>query len=372
MTTSSWPPAPPAGSLWRRLVDEAVSPAVFDFWVGQLNPAWSWQRPLARVTARRVEALGAVTLVLRPNRHWRETGGFQPGQHVNLTAEVHGRRVTRSYSLSDASRRDGQLAITVKQIEAGRLSEHLCRSTRVGDVLELSPAFGSMTWPAHATGRWAFLAAGSGITPLMSLVRAFPAGVESVTLVYWARTRAELCFAQELEQLAAREPRFTLHLMLTREPGDAAAGVPSGRRLDAAMLRDLGLLDDVGLLALACGPGDFVQTARALLEGRVQSFQAEAFTPHATPPVLSGTVPVRLAASGRTLDVPVGMPLLTALEAQGVHPPSGCRMGICHTCVCPKLSGSTQDLCTGASSDQPDSALRLCVSTARSPLTLDL
>jgi len=362
---------------------DLVSPAVFDFWIQKLDPSWSWQRPLARVTARRVESLDTVTLVLRPNRHWRALGGFQPGQHVNVTAEVDGVRVTRSYSLSDAPRRDGQLAITVRQVEAGRLSGHLCRTVRVGDVLGLGPAFGAMTWPDQARGRWAFLAAGSGITPVMSLLRAFAAGrdsrrspsfdgVDSVTLVYWARHRAELCFVPELEQLALRDPRLKLHVVLTREAGEATGSIQPGRRLDAALLRDLGLPGDVPCQVFACGPAGFVETARQLLAGQVPSFHAEAFTPAAAAPVSSGTVPVHLATSGRTLELPVGMPLLAALEAQGLHPPSGCRMGICHTCVCPKLAGTTQDLGTGTSSDEPDPALRLCVSTARSPLTLDL
>src|SRR5688572_30296609 len=87
----------------RRLVQTLVAPPVFDFWAARLHPTWSWARPLARVVERRQESRDAVTLVLKPNRHWR---GFQPGQHVNLTVEIDGSRLTRSYSLSDAPRAD--------------------------------------------------------------------------------------------------------------------------------------------------------------------------------------------------------------------------------------------------------------------------
>ena len=81
---------------------------------------------------------------------------------------------------------------------------------------------------------------------------------------------------------------------------------------------------------------------------------------------------VTLAASGRTLTVPRGQSLLTALEAQGIKPASGCRMGICNTCACGKVSGATRHLHTGESASEPVSALRLCVNAATSDLVLDL
>ncbi|MDP9140191.1 MAG: FAD-binding oxidoreductase, partial [Pseudomonadota bacterium] len=109
-----------------RLIAPFIAPDVFDFWAAKLNPAWSWQRSLARVVERRVEARDAVTLILRTNRHFR---GFLPGQHVNVSAEVDGARITRSYSLTDIPRKGRRIALTVKRIEGGRFSNHL--STRI-------------------------------------------------------------------------------------------------------------------------------------------------------------------------------------------------------------------------------------------------
>lgn len=157
-----------APSALRRVVAPFVNPGIFDFWVSKLNPAWSWDRPLARVVERKVEALDTVTLVLKPNVH---CGKFVPGQHINVTAEVNGRRTTRSYSLTGMPRRDGHLSLTIKRVDKGVLSTHLCQHTQVGDVLELGAAFGAMTLPAKPEGEWLFLAAGSGITPLMSGLR---------------------------------------------------------------------------------------------------------------------------------------------------------------------------------------------------------
>src|SRR3989344_3931930 len=215
----------------------AVDPEVFDFWVQHLNRAWSWSRPLATIVERRVEARDTVTLVLKPNRH---VGGFLPGQHVNVSAEVNGRRVTRSYSLTNVPKpgRSGsrRMSITVKRVEGGALSSHLVQHARVGDVLGVGPAFGEMTLPAQPQGRWLILAAGSGITPLMGLTRA----------------------------LAAQFPQFRLQVVVTHEaptvPGEAQ-GLISAQQL--AQLAP-GLSEQQ---VFACGPGGFIEAARELCAG---------------------------------------------------------------------------------------------------------
>lgn len=366
-----------APGLLRRLLTPVIDPGVFDFWAGLLNPAWSWSRSLARIVARRVEAADTVTLVLKPNAH---VGGFLPGQHINVSAEVNGRKVTRSYSLTGLpTARGRRLSITVKRVDGGTLSSHLVQHAQVGDVLEIGPAFGDMVLPAQPQGRWLFLAAGSGITPLMGLTRALAAqGMPvALTLVYWAKTRAELCFINELRALAAREPRFQLQVVLTHEtellPGEHS-GLISLNQLQA-LVPDLQAHE-----VSACGPGGFVEAARQITQGQVRRFQAEGFTP-ATPPATADTddahapaqtVQVELARTGRTVQVSTGMSLLEALEAQGLNPRSGCRMGVCHTCVCARHSGSTLDTQTGETQSEPEMAVRLCVTRARSDLRLDL
>jgi ferredoxin-NADP reductase len=365
-----------------RLVAPLIDPGTFDFWVSHLNPAWSWARPLARVVERRIEATDAVTLVLKPNRHCfparHGVHTFKPGQHVNISAEVDGRRTTRSYSFTGIPRSDGLISITVKRVEGGHLSTHLCRDVREGDVLELGQPFGDMALPPEPQGSWLFLAAGSGITPLMSMVRSLAARQMPVdlTLIYWARTRSELCFAQELRDTAARLPRLRVQVVLTREHHLLAGelqGRLSGELIDQLLGHDKLPLQQI----MACGPGGFVDTARALLSPVARSFQAEAFSPAArTPDAGTGAaatqVRVQLLRSGRSLELSSGTHLLQALEAAGLNPASGCRMGICNTCVCTKQSGTTQDVNTGELGTEPDTQVRLCVNRACTDLTLDL
>ncbi|MDT8989357.1 ferredoxin reductase [Curvibacter sp. APW13] len=352
-----------------RVLAPLVDPATFDFWVQKINPLWSWDRVLARVVELRREAEDAVSLVLQPNRHFR---GFQPGQHLNVSAELQGRRTTRSYSFTRPPAADGQLHITVKHLECGKLSSHLCTQARVGDVLELSQAFGSMTLPNPAANDLCFLAAGSGITPLMALTRAWAqAGASSaLSLLYWARTRAQMCFAEELQKLAQQWPQLQLQLFTTHE----REGIPCEEHgLLSSELLQQHVPDLHQRRVLACGPGGFVQTARALCD-KARSFMGEGFTAPALAPDTAGpaTVEVTLTQSQRTVTVPTGMSLLEALESAGLNPAHGCRMGVCHTCTCTRTEGITQSLQTGALETETGMDVRLCVSRARTPLTLDL
>ena len=370
MTTALAPSAAPASPL-RKLLTPFVEPETFDFWARKVHPTWSWSRALAQVVERREEARDTVTLLLAPNAH---VGEVRPGQHINVSAEVAGRRVTRSYSITNVPGEDRRLAITVKRVEGGKLSDHLVRHAKVGDVMELGPAFGDMTWPLqplNVAPQWLFLAAGSGITPLMSLTRAWAARRMAfpVTLVYWARTRADAAFANELNELARQRPQFQFHLILTHEAG---ADQPAQGEISAQRLAELAPDLDRSQV-FACGPGGFVAAARQLCEGRSHGFLAEGFTaaPLADDTPIT-TVKVELRRTGKTLEVSTGTSLLEALEAQGVNPRSGCRMGICHTCSCTRLSGTTTNMQTGDTEDEPASALRICVNRARTDLSLDL
>lgn len=353
--------------LARSLVEVMAPPQARAYWSRRLLPGAAPDR--ARVQERRQESANAVTLVLQPGRRW---GGVQPGQHLSIGAEINGRRVQRSYSPT-AIRADGSIEITVKRVVGGKLSGYLCDDVPVGAWLDISPAFGEMTLPAQPDAPLLFLAAGSGITPLMAMIRALAVGgmPQPLTLLYWARRRDELCFVDELRAFARDLPGFEVKFLLT---GEAATAQDEGEgRIDATQL-----VSDVPDLArrrvLACGSNDFVEAARTLAQPQALAFDSEAFT---RPRIIDdsdadGSVQVTLAASQRVLTVPRSSSLLEAMEAAGLIPAHGCRMGICNTCACGKRSGSTRHLHTGALEQEPVTALRLCVNRAASDLVLDL
>ncbi len=338
-----------------------LSEGFFDFWSTRVNRLWTLRRPLARIAARHAASADAVTLELQPNRHF---AGLRPGQHINVGVEVDGRRVTRSYSPTLLA--NGHLAITVKAIPGGKASSWLSREARPGDVVALGQAFGEMTVPAAPGQPLLLLAAGSGITPMRAVLRELDAQGMPVTvdLLYWARRREELCFVEELQALASRHPGLRVQFLLTRDPAAPSA------RVDA---HDFMAVDGLARArALACGPGGFVEAARQRLQGQVAHFESEAFSQPLLPDVEEGTVQVELLRSGRTLTVPRGQALLAALEAEGLQPASGCRMGICNTCVCGKVSGITRHTLTGEYADEPSTPLKLCVSSASTDLALEL
>ena len=179
-----------ASQTLKRLVRPLIDPAVYDFWAQKLHPTLSWDRCLARVVERHVEARDTVSLTLKPNRLF---SGFQPGQHLNVTVEVNGVRLTRSYSPSDAVSSDGRIRLTIRAIPQGKVSEHLVHHCRIGDVVELGSAYGDMTLPAESHA-WLFVAAGSGITPIMSLLKTLTQQPleQPVSLIYWA-AHMDLC-----------------------------------------------------------------------------------------------------------------------------------------------------------------------------------
>lgn len=348
--------------LWpTRLARRVVSPALFDFWATRLNPLWTLEQPLAKLVSRSQASRDAVTLVLRPNRHWQ---GIQPGQHVNVGVEIDGRRLVRSYSPTVLE--DGNLAITVKAIVGGLVSSHLARDARIGDVVALDTAFGDMVLPGKSADLL-LLAAGSGITPMRALLRSLAArGMPvKVDLMYWARSHDELCFVDELDAMAVAHPRLHVRYLLTRD------GAEPDPHVDTAPLDAIAALADRRVLA--CGPGGFVQAARSRLDGQVAQFDAEAFSlPTAAATGDEGEVQVHLARSGRTVQLSRGQSLLEGLEAQGIRPRHGCRMGICNTCACGRQSGTTRQLLTGDLSSEPSSQVRLCISAPSTDLILDL
>ncbi len=359
----------------KRLLQNVISPDQYDFWARELGSVSAWERCFARVISRKEEAQDTVSLTLKPNGNFP---GYDAGQHMNLSATIGGRRITRSYSFTSSPDQSGLVSVTVRRDPQGLMSNWLCREARPGSVLEINGVFGDMTLAQlqpEPEDRMVLLAAGSGITPFISLIRARLAQgpAAKVTLLYWERSPEHFCFDAELDALTQQHPNFTLHRLTTQSPMD---GKSVSGRVDAEQLNDL-LGDEVvdkraQPLTFICGGAGFVQSARALMADRARQIFTEAFSPLKAAPTVekSETHSVTLLQSQRVLQVSNQETLLDALERQGVAVESGCRMGICNTCSCATASGRTRDITTGQF--HSGQATRLCVSQAVSNLQLDL
>ncbi len=350
----------------RRLLDAAAvltTPLLPDDYLTAVNPLWAFSELRGRVEQVIPRTADAATIVIRPSRRWPR---HRAGQHVALGVDVNGVRHWRSYSLtSDPARPDGCLSVTVKLVDGGAVSTQLVRRAKPGDLVRLGPPAGDFGLPAEVTRAPLLLVtAGSGITPVMAMLRALErqGAIRDVVHIHSERSADGVIFGEALRGLAARNPGVTLH---ERHTGSAPRFEPSELDVLCPDWRDREIY--------ACGPSGLLDALEEHIEGEglLHRLHVERFQ---TAPVLAapgdgGTV--RASVAGTTFDAPAGTTLLVAAEQAGLPVKSGCRMGICHTCVCELRSGQVRDLRTGELTDQPGH-IQLCVTAAAGDVDLAL
>lgn len=349
-----------------RLTAPLTSPSTPDDYLGLLDPLLSARHPAGRVTAVRAEGPAAATLEIRPGRGW---AGHRAGQYLPVGVEIDGVRHWRTYSItSPPDTPNTPITITVKADPRGRVSPHLVHRTAPGTVLRLGPAQGEFTLPDPPPARMLFVTAGSGITPVMGILRTLarhtpPAS--DVVLLHSAPDPHQCLFRAELTDLAARSPWLRLRLTYTHTAGrltpDRIAGLcPDWQRRDTWVCGPAGMLDAVEGYWTAAGVRQRLRTERFRL----------------TPVLPAGDGDnggrVRFARSGAETDAPASATLLTTGETAGVVMPYGCRMGLCYGCLVPLLDGRVRDLRTGEVHGEPGELIQTCVNGATGPLVLDL
>lgn len=347
-------------SDWLRPLNDRT--AINDL-LGQMHPLWSLDQVRARVEAVVTETPDTKTFLLRANRHWK---GFQAGQHVVVELEINGVRHHRTYSLSSAPGTGRMMAITVKRQSDGKVSEWMHRSLRRGDVLGLSPAMGDFTLPKTPPQNVLLLSAGSGVTPVMSLLRELQARrhTGSIVFVQACRSRADRIFGQELERLSRNWPALTV---LWHESAS------QGRMDVTELLR--AVPDHLSRETWLCGPTGFAEQfiAHWREQGQSNRLRCEFFgAPVRALPDDNSAATVRCSKSDRQFSARAGAPLLSEAELAGLQPKHGCRIGICQACKCVKRSGTVRNLTTGKLSSEANELIQLCVSSAASDLDLEI
>ncbi|HWC33962.1 MAG TPA: ferredoxin reductase [Mycobacteriales bacterium] len=353
-------PARTASRLARMLATPLVPSAYLDLF----SPLASGATLRARVIEVRPETRDAVTLVLKPGRGWQ---GHIAGQYVRLGVDVDGVRHWRAYSLTAPPRPDGLITTTVKAIADGVVSNYLVRRATPGLVVQLDQATGDFVLPQPRPARALFLTAGSGITPVMGMLRdaldSLDDPLDDAVLLHCAPTRDDVIFGTELRRLAA-----TSELTLIERHDD----VHGMLRLE--QLSDL-VPDFAERETWVCGPTGLLDAAEAhwAAHGISDRLHTERFRPTVVVAGEGGTV--RFENSDITVDADGATPLLTAGEAAGVLMPSGCRMGICFGCVVPLREGAVRDLRTGdltTAAPGDGVAIQTCISAAAGDCRIDL
>jgi stearoyl-CoA 9-desaturase NADPH oxidoreductase len=360
--------APPVSQSRRRilgLVRAFTSPLLPDDYLELVNPLWSTREMRGRVERVERETPEAATVLIKPGWEWQ---GHRPGQYVRLGIEVDGVHHWRAYSLtSDPSRPDGCISITPKLVEGGKVSPFLFSRVRPGAIVRLGGVEGTFVLPDSPPKRLLFISAGSGITPIVSMLRSVAGHgrIEDVVHVHCARTAATAIFARELHELQRSHPGYRLHLRVTGEQGRL---IPD--QLD-------GLCPDWTLReAFLCGPAGLLEAMsdRWRQDGDPARLHIERFQPSAQvgdgERGSGGTI--RFCKSQVEACSDGGQPILQAGERAGATLPYGCRMGICHTCVGRLRAGQVRDLRTGRVHGQAGEMLRTCINAPEGTVEIDL
>ena len=221
-----------------RAVRSLFSPLLPDDYLELINPLWSTQELRGRIERIVPETPDAVSVLIRPGYEWP---GHRPGQYLRIGVVVDGVHHWRAYSLTtDPGRPDGMIGITPKLVDSGIVSPYLVRGARPGDIVRLGGVEGTFVLPDPPPPRPLFVSAGSGITPIMAMLRALDRddALADVVHIHSARTAEGVIFGERLADLAARHPGYRLVLRLTGEEGrvappDLDALCPDWRERDA-------------------------------------------------------------------------------------------------------------------------------------------
>lgn len=367
MTTTA-PRPTVVGALRERVIkfaERVTTPLVPADYLDVIDPLRSSADLRGRIVAINPETRDAVSVVIKPGRGWK---GHTPGQYVRIGIDVDGVRQWRAYSLtSETSRRDGCIAITVKAIPDGKVSNHLVRRATVGTIIQLDQAAGEFTLGHRPPPKVLFLTAGSGVTPVMGMLRNMAAtgsNAPDVIVVHSAPTADDVIFGGELRQLA----RFG-RIRLVEKHTDID-GMLDVADLDA-------LVDDLAeRQTWACGPAGMLDAieSRWTADGIADRLHTERFRSTIIT-TGDGGGEVTFSKSGTVVAAAGAETLLDAGEAAGVLMPSGCRMGICFGCVVPLREGAVRDLRTGdVTSAAPGDNVQIqtCVSAAAGSCDIDL
>jgi len=361
----------PGLNALRSLAGRITTPLLPDDYLKLANPLWSARELRGRVLEVRRETVDSATLVIKPG--WGFSFDYQPGQYVGIGLLVDGRWRWRSYSLTSSpvraggarsatSRTSRTITITVKAMPEGFLSTHLVGGVAPGTIVRLAAPQGNFVMPDPAPESVLFLTGGSGITPVLSMLRTLSRRDQITDIVHLhsAPTGSDLMFAEELAELQRSHPGYRLHTRLTREQG----------RLDLSRLDDE-VADWRDRHTWACGPEGMLTAAERTWSeaGLGERLHQERFAASRVAVHGQGGE-VEFARSGKTVTVDAATPLMEAGENAGIQMPFGCRMGICQPCVVGLIDGHVRDLRTGVE-HEPGSRVQTCISAASGDCVLD-
>lgn len=354
--------------------------------IQMLVPQWTTDAYRAQIVEVRDEMSDMYTLVLKPqtgliDRQWPS---FVAGQFIELMVEKDGARTSRCFSISSSPayyHQTGLIELSIRIQQKGRITPWIRERLALGGLVNISAAQGDFVLPeAIASGAKAekllFIAGGSGITPFRSMLQqqvlqqkktlAEQSVKLDIHLLYYSRNAQQVVFQQEFERMQTEYPNLKVTFVDSEKEGfisiehlKAFCGDFSQRS------------------SFICGPSPMIQQARKVLNDAGIAKENIHFEFFGSAPIEMGNSEqgvVSFYASEKTVisDKDKPLTLLEQAEEQGITPVSGCRIGVCHQCICKKKSGVVFNTRTQEYSDTGSEEIQLCISVAQGDVVLDL
>lgn len=340
-----------------------TNPLLPDDYFALFRSTWSTRELTGTVVEIRDEPGDAATIVIKPDFAWP---AHRPGQYLRIGMEINGIRHWRAYSItSDPHHPQGYVSITVKRTAGGTMSPALHRAG-TGQRVYLGEVEGEFTLPSPLPAKMLFVSAGSGITPVLSMLRELDrrSALDDVVHLHSCRTPDDMTFGDMLRELSDRQPGYDLREIHTGTqdrfgPSQLDTTVPDWRER----------------VAFVSGPRELID---ALAEHYEQADLSESLNVERFQPVIGngggdgsgGTV--RFRVSNAEAECEPGESILVGGENAGTRLTFGCRMGICHTCVGRLQDGAVRDLRTGAVETANGQMVRICVNAPEGHIEIDL
>jgi ferredoxin-NADP reductase len=347
----------------RKIGSRLTTPLHPDDYLSLINPLWTARELRGRIEKVIPETEDAATIVIRPGWGWHYD--HKPGQYVGIGIQVEGKFHWRSYSVSSPPKKSGRtLAITVRAMPEGFLSSHLVSGLEPGTIIRLAAPNGDFVLPEPPPEKMLFLVAGSGITPVMAMLRTLDrrGTMPDVVVAYSSPTEDRMIFRDELREMSEKHEKLVLHEQHTDSDG----------MLEMSDL-DRVCPDWKERTTWACGPAPMLDAAEEHWEeaGLEDELHLERFTLDlGGNGAEGGTITFR--NSNKTTEADGSTTVMEAGEEAGIGMPYGCRMGICHTCTLTLVEGSVRDLRSGEETSGPNEPIQTCITAAAGDCTLDI
>jgi len=325
------------------------------------------------VTGKKQETADAVSISFLIPDDLKEKFVYRAGQYLTLEVEINGEKLRRAYSLCSCPLTDDQLTVTVKRVADGRVSTKLNGPLQLGQTIMVMPPEGRFTPEIHADNKrhYYLFAGGSGITPMMSIIRTVLKAEphSGITLIYANRNKNSIIFKNELEELA-KTHKGRLDVVYSLDSADMFWFGLKGQLTADTVRKQVGKYDKPGLgkAFYICGPGGMMETVKGALLGmgisqdavHIEYFTAPTGNKAETAELVTEQQPaptataataapadgtnLKLIINGQSHDIFVKnkKTILSAAQDAGLDPPYSCEAGICSTCMAKVLAGKVR------------------------------